>query len=67
MVAIGVAWSDPSPGNGFRAETLLELFYRVEIVKTITLTPDLQLVFDPANNPDADVVVVPGIRLQLQF
>jgi porin len=67
MVAIGVAWSDPSPGNGSRSETLLELFYRVTIFGSITITPDLQLVFDPANNPNADIVVVPGGRVQLKF
>jgi porin len=67
LVAIGVAWSDPSPGNGLRSETLLELFYRVTIFGSITITPDLQLVFDPANNPNADIVVVPGGRVQLKF
>jgi porin len=67
LVAIGVAWSDPSPGEGFRDETLLELFYRVEIAKAISITPDLQLVFDPANNPGDDFVVVPGIRLLIEF
>jgi carbohydrate-selective porin OprB len=67
LVAIGVAWSDPSPGNGFRSETLVELFYRLEIARSITITPDLQLVFDLANNPDGDVVVVPGIRLHLMY
>jgi porin len=67
LVAIGVAWSDPSPSEGFRDETLIELFYRLEIVKSISITPDLQLVFDPANNPGDDVVVVPGIRLHLKF
>jgi carbohydrate-selective porin OprB len=66
-VAIGVAWSDPSAGNGLRAETLVELSYRVEIAKAISLTPDLQLVFDPANNLDDDLVVVPGIRLLMKF
>jgi porin len=67
LVAIGVAWSDPSPGEGFRDETLLELFYRLEIAKAISITPDLQLVFDPANNPGDDFVVVPGIRLLIEF
>ena len=66
-VAIGVAWSDPGPGNGGRAETLLELQYRIEIVKTISITPDLQLVFDPADNPDADLSVVPGVRILMKF
>ena len=67
LVAIGVAWSDPSPDVGFRSETLLELFYRVEFAKAISITPDLQLVFNPANNLDDEVVVVPGIRLHLKF
>jgi carbohydrate-selective porin OprB len=67
LVAIGVAWSEPSPEVGFRSEALLELFYRVEIVKAITITPDLQLVFDPANNLGDDIVVVPGVRVLLKF
>lgn len=66
-VAIGVAWSDPSPGEGFRPETLVELYYKLEIIKTVSITPNLQLVFDPARNPAADVVVVPGIRAMLKF
>jgi len=67
LAAIGVAWSDPSPASGSRDETLIELFYRVELVKTISITPDLQLVFDPANNPDDEFTVVPGIRLVVIF
>jgi carbohydrate-selective porin OprB len=39
----------------------------LEIVKSITLTPNLQLVFDPASNAGDDVVVVPGIRLLMKF
>jgi hypothetical protein len=67
LVAIGAAWSDPSSGVGSRDETLLELFYRFHLAKAISLTPDLQLVVDPANNSDDDVVVVGGIRLLLEF
>ena len=67
LVAIGVAWSDPSPGDGTRDETLLEILYRFELAKAISITPDLQLVFDPADNPDNDFAVVPGIRLLLKF
>jgi porin len=66
-VGFGVAWSDPSPSDGFRAETLLELYYRVEIVKSVTISPDLQLVFDPADDPYHDFVVVPGIRLHMTY
>jgi porin len=67
QVAVGVAWSDPSPGYGFRSETLLEMFYRFELMKTVSLSPDLQLVFNPAGNPKTDVVVIPGVRLLMKF
>lgn len=67
LAAIGVAWSDPSPDDGFRDETLVELLYRVELAKAISITPNLQLVFDPADNADDDFVVVPGVRLLLKF
>ena len=67
LAAIGVAWSDPSPGSGDRDETLVEILYRVGLAKGISITPDLQLVFDPAEGADHDFVVVPGIRLHLVF
>jgi porin len=67
LVAVGVAWSNPSSGEGFRSETLLEIFYRVHFWGSISLTPDLQFVFDPADNPGDDLVVIPGVRLQMKF
>lgn len=66
-VALGVAWSDPSPGAGMRNETLLELYYRLSLSPSIALTPDLQIVLDPANNAVDDTVVVGGVRLHLSF
>jgi carbohydrate-selective porin OprB len=65
VLAVGVAWSDPS-GEG-RDETLIELLYRIEVAKAISITPDLQLVFDPADNHGDDFVAVPGVRLHLKF
>lgn len=67
LVAIGVAWSDPGVDGGFRDQTLVELFYRVEIAESISLSPDLELVFDPASNRRYDFIAVPGIRLLLEF
>jgi porin len=65
--AIGVAWSRPSPGEGVRDETILEMIYRVRLTPTLELSPDLQLVFDPAQNPGDDLIVVLGVRLALVF
>lgn len=66
-VSLGVAWSDPSPGSGTRKETLLELYYRLALSPSIEITPDLQIVLDPANNAADDTVVVGGVRLHLSF
>ena len=67
MLGFGVAWSNPSPGQGFRNETLVEIFYRLSILPWFQLSPDLQVVFHPANDPNQGVVAVPGIRLNMSF
>ncbi|MBW2419568.1 MAG: carbohydrate porin [Deltaproteobacteria bacterium] len=67
LFALGVAWSRPSPGFGVRDETLLEMIYRVRLTPSLELSPALQFVFDPAQNPGDDLIVVPGVRLALVF
>jgi|GEM_PF-2381318 len=67
QVAVGVAWSNPSPGAGLRNETLIELHYRLALSPSIALSPDLQIVIDPANDSENDTVVVGGVRLEIGF
>lgn len=67
MLGVGVAWSNPSPGQGLRNETLIELFYRYSILPWVQLSPDLQIIHHPANDAEQGTVVVPGIRLYLSF
>ena len=67
MVSVGVAWSDPAPGFGFRQETFLEVLYRLEITPHLELTPDLAVIFDPAQNPDTNTIWVAGVRLTARF
>jgi carbohydrate-selective porin OprB len=67
LVAAGVSWSDPAPGTGFRQETLVEVLYRVAITPSLALTPDLQVVFDPAENPDTSTIWVAGLRFTASF
>jgi carbohydrate-selective porin OprB len=67
LLSLGIAWSDPSPGAGNRSETLLEFYYRLEISPSITITPDLQIALDPANNPKNDAIVIGGVRLEMRF
>jgi carbohydrate-selective porin OprB len=62
--ALGLAWSRPSAGAGKHDETFLEAQYRFRITPTVELSPDLQLVINPAANGD-DVIFIPGLRLTL--
>jgi len=64
-VAGAVSWADPSdPGP---SETFLELFYLFNLTDEIGITPDLQVIVNPSGFPDADVVLVGGVRLVLAF
>ncbi|MGB5830520.1 MAG: carbohydrate porin [Thiohalocapsa sp.] len=67
QIAVGVGWSRPSPSAGERSETLVEAYYRIALTDSLALTPDLQLIIDPANNEGTSEVVVLGVRLQLQL
>ena len=68
MMAIAFNWTRPSsefqPQR--REEYLMEMFYRLQLTSSIELTPDLQVLFQPANG-DSDPVVIFGLRLRTQF
>lgn len=54
-------------GHDGSGEGHMELYYKVQILKCVALTPDLQLIWNP-NGVDADnPILVYGIRGQLDF
>jgi porin len=62
---IGAGWAKPSAdtfGPGLDNEMVLETSYKFQLSKNFSLTPDVQLVFNPANNPDESSVWVFGLR-----
>jgi porin len=62
---IGAGWAKPSEetfGPGLDIETVLEMSYKFQIAKNLSLTPDVQVVFNPANNPDKSSIWVIGVR-----
>ena len=65
LIGIGAAWADQSL-PGVPDETILELFYRVQLTDTVQLTPMIQVLFNPALS-DKDVVGVFGARLLMTF
>ncbi len=68
LLAIGMNWSRPSdttiePGLG--DQYTMELFYRIQLAADLAITPDLQLIINPALDPSRDSILVAGLRLRL--
>lgn len=53
--------------NSLHDQYTAELFYRLYLTKSLAITPDVQLIIDPALNPDEDVIGVFGLRVRLTF
>lgn len=66
--AIGVAFAAGRPTDrNKRTEWLFETYWRFQLNPFVSLSPHAQLVIDPADNPDADQVLVAGLRLQIDL
>jgi hypothetical protein len=48
-----------------RDQLAMELFYRLQLVDGIQISPDVQLIVDPALQPSRDFVAVFGLRSRL--
>jgi porin len=68
LLGVGLNWGRPSEdtlGSGLDDQYTLEVFYRWRPLRLLTISPDLQLLFDPALNPDEDLIAVLGVRVRL--
>ena len=50
-----------------RAPCTLEAFYRIHITPQMHVSPDIQLIIDPSENPDRHVIAVLGLRVRFLF
>lgn len=66
LLAFGVAWADPFDPT-LNDETLIEIFYRLQVTSNFAVTPDLQIIIEPADPAASGTVVVGGIRVQATF
>jgi porin len=60
-ISAGAAWSKPADET-LRDEYVIEASYIYQWSKNLSLTPDIQLIIDPADNPAESKVWVFGIR-----
>ena len=62
---LGAGWAKPSEdtfGPGLDDETVIEMSYKFPISKQLSLTPDAQIIFNPATNPGESSIWVIGLR-----
>jgi porin len=67
QLGVGANWGRPADSFGpdLDDQYSVEVFYRVQLSDETTLTGDVQLLVDPALNPEADSIWVLGIRLRI--
>ena len=66
--SLGFAWAKPAElavGPDVDDEYMFETSYKIQLAKNFSITPDLQILFNPANNPAKSSVIVGGIRFIL--
>ena len=63
IAGVGAGWARPTDGD-LRDETILEAFYRLQLLPNVRITPDVQVIFDPSNAPEDDVLGVFGLRFR---
>jgi porin len=66
VAGIGFSWGKPADG-ALRDQFTSEFFYRFQLTEFLAVTPDIQLIVDPALNPTTDVLAFFGIRLRAAF
>jgi len=63
---VGIAYNESElAAPGLDDQTTLEAFYRLQLARNLAITPSLQILGDPALNPDEDEITVISLRLRL--
>lgn len=69
--AIAGMWAqsfpDLVPGVGARDQYGVETYWNMALAENVTLTPGIQLLFDPVFNPTEDFIAIPHIKFRIAF
>lgn len=66
VAGIGLSFGKPADGT-LRDQFTSETFYRFQLTQYLAVTPDIQLIVDPALDPSQDVLALFGVRLRAAF
>jgi porin len=70
LLGFGFNWGEPNEGTfgpGLEDQYAMELFARLQVMKNLQVTPDIQLVINPALNPEVEQSWVFAVRARLYF
>lgn len=70
QLGFGVNWGQPNEnlfGIDLDDQYAFEAYFRLQVTKEFAITPDVQLLIDPALNPDKDTLWVFGLRARLSY
>jgi porin len=70
VVGFGLNWSRPNEdsfGAHARDQYTVEAYWRFQLATHLSITPDIQVVKDPALDPGRDLVCVVGLRARVFF
>ena len=73
--AIGFVWSEPfedtlgnaAPGFTARDQYGYEIYWRMQLTPNMSLTPGVQVIYDPSFNLAEDVIVIPQIKFRISL
>jgi len=70
LLGLGFNWGQPNEdtfGPGLDDQYTTELFCRLQVMKNLQVTPDIQYIIDPARNPESNHSWIFGLRARLVF
>lgn len=66
LAGFAVNWGQP-PEKKLREQTTIEAFWRFQFARNLALTPNVQLLLNPALNPTENTIWVTGLRIRMTF
>ncbi|MGI9523734.1 MAG: carbohydrate porin [Hyphomicrobiaceae bacterium] len=66
VFGFGIGWGEPF-GDDPREQVSTELFYRWQVTDVLAVTPNLQVMINPSNNPARDTLTFLGVRGRAAF
>ncbi len=65
-MGLATGWGSP-PDKTARSQITSEFFYRLQVTRNLTFSPDIQVTYKPSFNLPRDWITVIGLRIRLVF